>query len=118
VLAELPGTRTLIAMVFPMNRDDCRSPARSVANQEFHQTDEHANQAARGVTQALQDAGRHGAQSLPLLVLARNGADLDRLVGRRPGGPAPQPDRHPARRCMMPARTVRYRTEWWRLSGG
>lgn len=56
-LAALPGTRSLIAMVFRMNRDNCRSPARSVANQEFHQTDEHANHTARGVTQALQDAG-------------------------------------------------------------
>src|SRR5688500_2961799 len=42
-LAALPGTRSLIAMAFRMNRDNCRSPARSVANQEFHQTDEHAN---------------------------------------------------------------------------
>ncbi|NGY64942.1 4Fe-4S binding protein [Lentzea sp. NEAU-D13] len=56
-LAALPGTRSLIAMAFRMNRDNCRSPARSVANQEFHQTDEHANHAARSVTQALQDAG-------------------------------------------------------------
>jgi len=56
-LAALPGTRSLIAMVFRMNRDNCRSPARSVANQEYHQTDEQANHAARGVTQALQDAG-------------------------------------------------------------
>src|ERR1044072_482949 len=52
-----PGTRTLIAMAVRMNRDNCRSPARSVANQEFHQTDEQANHAARSVTQALQDAG-------------------------------------------------------------
>ncbi|WP_425295807.1 hypothetical protein [Nocardia abscessus] len=57
VLAALPGTRSLIAMVFRMNRDNCRSPARSVANQEFHQTDEQANHAARSVTQALQDTG-------------------------------------------------------------
>ncbi|MGY0063598.1 4Fe-4S binding protein [Streptomyces sp. LZ34] len=56
-LAALPGTRTLIAMAVRMNRDNCRSPARSVANQEFHQTDEQANYAARSVTQALQDAG-------------------------------------------------------------
>jgi epoxyqueuosine reductase len=53
VLAALPGTRTLIAMAFRMNRDNCRSPARSVANQDFHQTDEHANHAARSITQAL-----------------------------------------------------------------
>ncbi|HET6706057.1 4Fe-4S binding protein [Amycolatopsis sp.] len=59
VLGALPGTRSLIAMAFRMNRDNCRSPARSVANQEFHQTDEQANHAARDVVQALQDAGHH-----------------------------------------------------------
>lgn len=57
VQSALPGTRTLIAMAVRMNRDNCRSPARSVANQEFHQADEQANHAARRVTQALQDAG-------------------------------------------------------------
>jgi epoxyqueuosine reductase QueG len=55
--SALPGTRTLIAMAVRMNRDNCRSPARSVANQEFHQADEQANHAARSVTQALQDTG-------------------------------------------------------------
>ncbi|MER6716249.1 hypothetical protein [Streptomyces sp. NPDC000877] len=55
--SALPGTRSLIAMAVRMNRDNCRSPARSVANQEFHQADEQANHAARSVTQALQDAG-------------------------------------------------------------
>lgn len=55
--SALPGTRSLIAMLFRMNRDNCRSPARSVANQEFHQTDEQASRAARSVTRALQDAG-------------------------------------------------------------
>ncbi|WP_201780079.1 hypothetical protein [Lentzea aerocolonigenes] len=35
-LTALPGTRSLIAMAFRMNRDNLRSPARSVANQEFH----------------------------------------------------------------------------------
>ncbi|MET8846342.1 4Fe-4S binding protein [Amycolatopsis sp. NPDC004625] len=59
VLGALPGTRTLVAMAFRMNRDNCRSPARSVANQEFHRTDEQANHAARTVTRALQDAGHH-----------------------------------------------------------
>lgn len=57
VQSALPGTRTLIAMAVRMNRDNCRSPARSVANQEFHQADEQANHAARSVTRALQDAG-------------------------------------------------------------
>lgn len=55
--SALPGTRTLIAMAVRMNRDNLRTPARSVANQEYHQTDEQANHAARSVTQALQDIG-------------------------------------------------------------
>lgn len=57
VEGALPGTRSLIALVVRMNRDNARSPARSVANQEFHQTDEQANHAARSVARALQDAG-------------------------------------------------------------
>ncbi|MEU7558328.1 4Fe-4S binding protein [Streptomyces eurythermus] len=56
-LAALPGTRTLVSLVVRMNRDNYRSPARSVANQEFHQADEQINHAARAVTRALQDAG-------------------------------------------------------------
>lgn len=57
VLAALPGTRSLIAMAFRLNRDNCRSPARSVANQEFHQADEQANHTARSIAQTLQDTG-------------------------------------------------------------
>jgi len=76
-LAALPGTRSLIAMVFRMNRDNCRSPARSVANQEFHQTDEHANHAARRVTQALQDAGHRALN--PSVGFPQ---EMDRFPGR------------------------------------
>jgi hypothetical protein len=75
--AALPGTRTLIAMAVRMNRDNCRSPARSVANQEFHQADEQANHAARKVTQALQDAGYRALNPSVLQVVRR------RLPGRR-----------------------------------
>ncbi|MBP5942013.1 4Fe-4S binding protein [Streptomyces acidiscabies] len=77
VLGALPGTRTLIAMVFRMNRDNCRSPARSVANQEFHQTDEQANHAARAVTRALQDAGHRA-----LNPSAAFPQEMDRFPGR------------------------------------
>ncbi|KUN09773.1 (4Fe-4S)-binding protein [Streptomyces yokosukanensis] len=59
VLAALPGTRSLVSLMVRMNRDNTRSPARSVANQEFHQTDEQVNAAARTVARALQDAGYH-----------------------------------------------------------
>ncbi|MER6125841.1 hypothetical protein ABT173_25075 [Streptomyces sp. NPDC001795] len=44
-----------------MNRDNYRSPARIVVNQEFHQTDDQANHAARTITQALQDTGYRAA---------------------------------------------------------
>ncbi|MGN9761041.1 (4Fe-4S)-binding protein [Streptomyces sp. SD31] len=73
----LPGTRTLIALAVRMNRDNCRSPARSVANQEFHQTDEQANHAARSVTQALQDAGYRALN--PSVGLPQ---EMDRFPGR------------------------------------
>jgi Fe-S-cluster-containing hydrogenase component 2 len=53
----LPGTRSFISLVVKMNRDNVRSPARSVANQEFHRTGEIINEAAHRITRALQDAG-------------------------------------------------------------
>ncbi|MFD5400013.1 hypothetical protein [Streptomyces griseorubiginosus] len=41
-----------------MNRDNCRSPAHSVADQEFHQADEQADQATRHVTRTPQGTAR------------------------------------------------------------
>ncbi|MFM9699634.1 4Fe-4S binding protein [Streptomyces europaeiscabiei] len=75
--SALPGTRTLIAMAFRLNRDNCRTPARSVANQEFHQTDEQANHAARSVTRALQDAGHRALN--PSVAFPQ---EMDRFPGR------------------------------------
>jgi epoxyqueuosine reductase len=63
--------------VFRMNRDNCRSPARSVANQEFHQTDEQANHTARRVTRALQDAGHRALN--PSVGFPQ---EMDRFPGR------------------------------------
>lgn len=40
-----------------MNRDNVRSPARSVANQEFHRSGEIMNEAAHRITRAPPDAG-------------------------------------------------------------
>ena len=53
----LPGARSFISLVVKMNRDNVRSPARSVANQEFHRTGEVINEAAHRITRTLQDAG-------------------------------------------------------------
>src|SRR5690242_12821984 len=38
ILTLFPATRTLISLVKRMNREDIRSPARSIANVEFHHT--------------------------------------------------------------------------------
>lgn len=53
----LPGTRTLIAIVVRMNRDSVRSPARSVANNEFHRVGEHTDDIAAAIVHALVDRG-------------------------------------------------------------
>jgi hypothetical protein len=57
VEAALPGTRSYISLVVKMNRDNVRSTARSVANQEFHRSGELLNEAAHRIVRRLQDAG-------------------------------------------------------------
>ena len=52
-----PHTRSLISIVLRMNRDNVRSPARSVANSEFHHTGDEVNDTARRITAALERAG-------------------------------------------------------------
>src|ERR1700755_1265260 len=55
--AALPGARSFVSLVVKMNRDNIRSTARSVANQEFHRSGEAMNEAAHRITRALQEAG-------------------------------------------------------------
>ena len=57
VEGALPGTKSYISLVVKMNRDNVRSAARSVANQEFHRGGEIMNEAAQRITRALEDAG-------------------------------------------------------------
>lgn len=52
-----PRTRSLISFVVRMNRDNVRSPARSVANSEFHHSGDEVNDIARRITAALERAG-------------------------------------------------------------
>jgi ferredoxin len=52
-----PHTRSVISFVLRMNRDNVRSPARSVANSEFHHTGDEVNDVARRITAALEQAG-------------------------------------------------------------
>ncbi|WP_430522794.1 epoxyqueuosine reductase [Mycolicibacterium poriferae] len=55
--AALPGAVSYLSLVVKMNRDNVRSTARSVANQEFHRSGEIMNEAAHRITRVLQDAG-------------------------------------------------------------
>ena len=57
VEAALPGAKSYISLVVKMNRDNVRSSARSVANQEFHRSGELLNEAAHRIVRRLQDAG-------------------------------------------------------------
>lgn len=57
VQAALPGAVSYISLVVKMNRDNVRSTARSVANQEFHRSGEIMNEAAHRITRVLQDTG-------------------------------------------------------------
>jgi ferredoxin len=57
ILRFFPGTKALISFVCRMNREPIRSPARSVANLEFHHTGDHVNEVARKVVAALEQAG-------------------------------------------------------------
>jgi ferredoxin len=57
ILRAFPPTKTLLAFVCRMNRDPIRSPARSVANLEFHHTGDHVNEVARKIVAALEQAG-------------------------------------------------------------
>lgn len=77
VLAALPGTRTLVSLVVRMNRDDVRSPARSVANQEFHRTGEIINDVAREVVRRLQDEGHRAINPSATFPM-----EMDRFPGR------------------------------------
>ena len=52
-----PRTRSLISFVLRMNRDNIRSPARSIANTEFHHTGDEVDDVARRITAALERVG-------------------------------------------------------------
>src|SRR6516162_5585516 len=54
ILWLLPKTKTLISFVLRMNRENIRTPARSVANLVFHHTTDETNEAARKIVAALE----------------------------------------------------------------
>ena len=59
IMSFAPWTKTLLAFVCRMNREPIRSPARSVANLEFHSTGDHVNDVARRVAAGLGQMGIH-----------------------------------------------------------
>lgn len=57
ILKAFPQTKTLISFVVRMNREAVRTPARSIANTEFHHSGEEVNEIARHVVQVLEERG-------------------------------------------------------------
>jgi len=57
ILQAFPRTKTLISFVVKMNREPIRSPARSIANLEFHHTGERTNDVARHIVKDLESQG-------------------------------------------------------------
>jgi Fe-S-cluster-containing hydrogenase component 2 len=73
----LPGTRSYISLVVKMNRDNVRSTARSVANQEFHRSGEILNEAAHRITRTLEDRGYRALNPSATFPM-----EMDRFPGR------------------------------------
>ena len=57
IIAALSPTKTLVSFVCRMNRENVRSPARSVANLEFHHMGDEVNEIARKIVAALEQRG-------------------------------------------------------------
>lgn len=57
ILNALPGTKTLISFVVKMNREPIRTPARSIANLEFHSVGHDVNETGRHIVRQLEARG-------------------------------------------------------------
>jgi ferredoxin len=70
ILWLLPEAKTLISFVVRMNRENIRTPARSIANLEFHHTTDEANEVARKIVAVLERIGvralNGGAAGFPM----------------------------------------------------
>jgi NAD-dependent dihydropyrimidine dehydrogenase PreA subunit len=78
IVASFPRARTLVSFVRRMNRENIRTPARSVANLEFHHTTDETNDVARRIVAALEQRGvramNGGAAGFPM--------EMDRFPGK------------------------------------
>ena len=70
ILGIFPKTKALVSFVVRMNRENIRTPARSVANLEFHHATDETNAIARRIVAALQPIGvramNGGAAGFPM----------------------------------------------------
>ncbi|NWH07514.1 MAG: SCP2 sterol-binding domain-containing protein [Alphaproteobacteria bacterium] len=57
ILKVFPGTRVLLSILCRMNREAVRTPVRSIANAEFHETYDTVNAVARDIVKALAEKG-------------------------------------------------------------
>jgi NAD-dependent dihydropyrimidine dehydrogenase PreA subunit len=78
ILAAFPHARTLVSFVCRMNRENIRTPARSIANLEFHHAGDHTNEVARRIVAALGERGframNAGSMGFPM--------EMDRFPGK------------------------------------
>jgi len=77
ILAVFPRAKTLVSIVCRMNREPIRSPARSVANLEFHERGDHVNEVARRIVATLERLGTRAlnpAMGFPM--------EMDRFPGK------------------------------------
>ena len=58
ILAAFPAARSLLSIVVRMNREPLRSPARSLANLEFHNSGDEVNHVAARIVRKLQGQGQ------------------------------------------------------------
>lgn len=61
ILWLLPKTKSLIGFVVRMHRENIRTPARSIANLEFHHTTDETNEVGRKIVAALERIGVRAA---------------------------------------------------------
>jgi ferredoxin len=69
IQSVFPRTKTVISLVCRMNRDNIRTPARSISNLEFHHTTDETNDVARRIVSALEKIGIgaiNGAAGFPM----------------------------------------------------
>jgi hypothetical protein len=82
ILRAFPAARTLLVLLGRMNREPVRSPARSVANLEFHSAGHAIDETARAVVRQLEDRG--SARSTPRWPFRWNSTPFPSVAGSYP----------------------------------